>query len=459
MTAENGIIDAEWHPNAQYQRYRSGNAHRGRTLPHDSIFYRPVHDVPPVPASDAILDWCMANWERPYLNVGVGGWQEHDAAADTPSNTALPRPGWYLDEAPVVPTKRSIEMSNANNAYLSTSPTQMTTTFPFVRFAVDFFPARTERRVKEGHARSQYNFFNPSAVRPFHPVDGDRPVLTVWPSLQMTTETTNTDWSGIVKDARVGSYVQRSFNINDWPYYWDNRKPGNRGSYAGASSSLIPIPSLMVTYEELARGWINHTIMMAVQSYSSGGSPENQPGYSHWPSIQSDGLDAFAPGALEAGGPFGGHIFRLKASFDIKGFTDNPLKRTLLRGLRDHGMILMDRHGSSFAGNPRPENENRPVNVLVADHAKFEPHPEWDDPEMAFGTGTRSSYTPGAMGPLVFGPGALLVSKEYWEVISLRNYQKLEPGRARSSTYPAVDEYGNPVVNQDHWQCIMPGAA
>lgn len=474
MTAENGINDAEWHSDPDYLRYRTLNARRGRTLPHDSIFYRTVHDVPPVQRSEDILDWCMDNWERPYVNVGVKGWTVHDGAADSPTDPNKPSPAWYLDQGPTVPVKRNMEMSNPSNLYLSTSPWKSAWAgLYYYIYVTDYCPDRSERRVKEGHARSQYNVLNDTS-KPFHPTDGDRPMLTLWPTLQMSTETTNTEWSAPIsgRHTRLGQYTQRSYNSNDWPYFWDPRKPGNKGNYAGASSANVPLPSLLVTYEELARGWVNHTIMMAVQSYGSGGSPLNQAGYGHWPSIQSDGLDAFAPGALDAGGPFGGHIFRLKASFDINGFTDNPMKRTLMRGMRDHGMILMDRHGSSFAGGERDQGENRPVNVLVADHAKFEAHPEWDDPTMQFGEGIRgtgqvSDYTPGAMSPLTLDPGALPMSKEYWDVISLRDYQNLIPGRSKSTTYPDFDQYaefdveGNPipvpVVNQDHWQCILPG--
>ena len=457
MTVENGIIDATYHPDARYMRYRTGNPIRGRTLPHDSIFYRPTDDVPPVPASDDILDWCMENWERPYINVagGSSGWEAHDAAAASPTNSNLRQPSYYLDEAPVVPKVRTIELSSAYSKYLSTTPSRDS---GLVRVTDGYFPGRLERRVMGGHARSQWNFLNGS-TRPFHPVDGDRSQFTIWPSLQMTTETIECDWVTIDanRDSRVLNYTQRSFNSNDWPVYWNNTKPDNRGAYAGASSSAMPIPSLLVTYDELARGWINHTIMMIVQSYSGGGPPEGQPGIAHWPGIRSDGIDEFAPGALEAGGPFGGHVFRLKRSFDIRGFTDNPFKRTLLRGLRDYGMILLDRHGSSYSGGLRPQGQNRPVNVSCAEHPLFGDYLEFGGGVR--GTNQPADYTPGAMAPLVLEPGALPMSKEYWEVLSLRNYQKIIPGRPRASTYPAFDEYGNPIVNQDHWQCIMPDAA
>ena len=469
MTAENGIIDDTYHPDPQYMRYRTGNAIRGRTLPHDSIFYRRTDDVPPVPRSDDILDWCMANWERPYVDLGVssGGWQGHDNAAAQPSNSNVRQPGYYLDEAPVVPKVRTIEMSSVYSRYLSTMPTRDTGSWPFVMRVTDaYFPGQYERRVMGGHARSQYSALFPANVKPFHPVDGDRAQFTLWPSLQMATEAIESNWTGTnYRDSRVLNYTHRSFNSNEWATYWDNTKPGNKGGYAGASSSALPVASLLLTYDELARGWINHLMMMIVQSYSGGGPPEGQAGIGHWPNIRSDGIDEFAPGALEAGGPFGGHVFRLKRSFDIKGFTDNPLKRTLLRGLRDHGMILLDRHGSSYSGGPRPQGQNQPVKLSAAEHPRFRDFPD-------FGGGVRGTnnfqtdYIPGAMAPLVLEPGALPMSKEYWEVISLRDYQNLIPGRSRASSYPAFDQYwdvdeeGNPisvpVVNQDHWQRSMP---
>jgi hypothetical protein len=63
------------------------------------------------------------------------------------------------------------------------------------------------------------------------------------------------------------------------------------------------------------------------------------------------------------------------------------------------------------------------------------------------------------MGPLVLEDGAIPLSKDYWEVLSLRAYQKLDPAKTRASVYPALDQNGTPILNQDHWQCIMPGGS
>lgn len=237
MSAEDEVIDATWHPDAQYMRFREGNAVRGQLQPADSILYRTITDVPKVPESDDILDWCMASWEKPFLSVSAAGWETHDAAADTPENAALGQPGFYLDEAPLVPAKRNMELSNPSAPYKSTGPVQQDLLFKWTN---DYFPARTERRVKAGHARSQYSVLFPGNVKPFHPVDNDRATLTIWPSLRITTETVSTDWAGITKDSRVGSYTQRSWDSNAWPRYWDPTKPGNLGSYAGRPAPACP---------------------------------------------------------------------------------------------------------------------------------------------------------------------------------------------------------------------------
>ncbi len=128
---------------------------------------------------------------------------------------------------------------------------------------------------------------------------------------------------------------------------WDLSSNAMRplGWTSGDAAGLPILPGL-VRYDEVASGEIDHVIRFtAPRTYSS-----------VWPASHK----ASTGGTSD---PPMGAWFRLKASFDISGFSAQ--NQVVLRALKKHGMVLADNGSSWFmSGAPDPAWNNTDLNAL-----------------------------------------------------------------------------------------------
>jgi len=109
----------------------------------------------------------------------------------------------------------------------------------------------------------------------------------------------------------------------------------------------LPILPGLVRYDEVAAGDIDHVIRFT--------APRTAPSYV-WPASHKAGSGGSSDPPM-------GTWFRLKASFDISGFS--PQNQVILRALKVHGMVLAD-NGSSWymSGVPDPGWDNSDLHAL-----------------------------------------------------------------------------------------------
>ena len=108
--------------------------------------------------------------------------------------------------------------------------------------------------------------------------------------------------------------------------------------WTSADAAGLPILPGLVRYDEVAAGAINHALRFTV--------PRTRQAYL-WPARH------YASSSTDLTRPPMGQRFRLKAGFDISGFS--PTNRVILQALKTYGMILAD-NGSSWylSGAPDP---------------------------------------------------------------------------------------------------------
>ena len=116
-----------------------------------------------------------------------------------------------------------------------------------------------------------------------------------------------------------GSYTAGSGATWDLTSYALRPKGWNSADAAG-----LPMLPLMIRYDEIEAGEINHAIRVTV--------PHTQNTYI-WPARAQAGV-------ANTGYPPMGQRFRLKASFDISGFS--PTNQIILKAMKKYGMILAD---------------------------------------------------------------------------------------------------------------------
>ncbi len=129
---------------------------------------------------------------------------------------------------------------------------------------------------------------------------------------------------------------------------WDLNSNAMRplGWTSGDAAGLPILPGL-VRYDEVAAGEIDHVIRFT--------APRTANAYV-WPASHK----AASGGASD---PPMGAWFRLKASFDISGFSAQ--NQVILRALKKHGMVLADNGSSLFmSGVPDPRWNNSDLNLL-----------------------------------------------------------------------------------------------
>jgi hypothetical protein len=128
-------------------------------------------------------------------------------------------------------------------------------------------------------------------------------------------------------------------------------------SWTSADAAGLPIFPGLVKYEEIVAGQINHAIRFT--------APQTQDTYV-WPARHE------ASSLTSANYPPMGARFRLKASFDISGFS--ATNQIILTALKLYGMMLAD-NGSSWyiSGAPDPGWNNDDLHVLnTIDGSNFE---------------------------------------------------------------------------------------
>jgi hypothetical protein len=119
----------------------------------------------------------------------------------------------------------------------------------------------------------------------------------------------------------------------------DNLRPAG---WTSADAAGLPIYPGLVRYDEVSSGEINHALRFTV--------PQTRNTYV-WPARH------YASSLTGTQYPPMGQRFRLKAGFDISGFS--PQTRVILTALKRYGMILAD-NGSSWyiSGAPDPNWDN-----------------------------------------------------------------------------------------------------
>ncbi len=120
-------------------------------------------------------------------------------------------------------------------------------------------------------------------------------------------------------------------------------------TWTSADAAGLPIFPGLVRYEEVAAGAIRHAIRFTV--------PQSQKAYV-WPARH------YASSLTGTQYPPMGARFRLKASFDISGFS--PANQVILTALKQYGMILADNGSSWFlAGVPNDNWNNDDLHHLT----------------------------------------------------------------------------------------------
>lgn len=158
------------------------------------------------------------------------------------------------------------------------------------------------------------------------PGDGDRHVLVLdqggcWLYELYHARVTNGAWS-------ASSSAIWDMTINEQrPYTWTS-----------ADAAGLPVFVGLVRYDEVAAGAINHAVRFTVPTTQEAFTPPA----SHWASSVTD-----------ANAPPMGMRMRLKASFDISGFS--PANQVILKALQHYGMILAD-NGSAIYITGMPDS-------------------------------------------------------------------------------------------------------
>jgi len=119
-------------------------------------------------------------------------------------------------------------------------------------------------------------------------------------------------------------------------------------TWTSADAAGLPVFVGLVRYDEVAAGAINHAVRFTVPTTQEAFTPPA----SHWASSVTD------PNA-----PPMGMRMRLKASFDISGFS--PANQVILTALKHYGMILADNGSAIFiTGMPDGHWNNNDLGAL-----------------------------------------------------------------------------------------------
>ncbi len=169
-----------------------------------------------------------------------------------------------------------------------------------------------------------------------HPENGDRHVLVLdqggcWLYELYYAHLNDGNWY-------AGSTAIWDMTINEQrPYTWTS-----------ADAAGLPVFVGLVRYDEVAAGAINHAVRFTVPTTQEAFTPPA----SHWASSVTD-----------SNAPPMGMRMRLKASFDISGFS--PANQVILTALQHYGMILADNGSAIYiTGMPDSNWNNNDLGAL-----------------------------------------------------------------------------------------------
>jgi hypothetical protein len=144
-----------------------------------------------------------------------------------------------------------------------------------------------------------------------------------------------------------GQYNSSSETIWDMTNY-ETRPWG----WTSADAAGLPIFPGLIRYDEIASGAIHHAIRFTMQQTKD----DNNDGYFVYPA-------SHASGKIWASSNVMGMRIRLKASFDISGFS--PVNQIILTAMQQYGMILADNGGYFyFQGVADPRWDDNDLNNL-----------------------------------------------------------------------------------------------
>ncbi len=119
-------------------------------------------------------------------------------------------------------------------------------------------------------------------------------------------------------------------------------------TWTSADAAGLPVFVGLARYDEVAAGAINHALRFTIPTTREAFTPPA----SHWASSVTD-----------ANAPPMGMRMRLKASFDISGFS--PANQVILKALQQYGMILADNGSAIYiSGMPDPSWNNNDLGAL-----------------------------------------------------------------------------------------------
>jgi hypothetical protein len=119
-------------------------------------------------------------------------------------------------------------------------------------------------------------------------------------------------------------------------------------TWTSADAAGLPVFVGLARYDEVSAGAINHALRFTVPTTQEAFTPPA----SHWASSVTD-----------ANAPPMGMRLRLKASFDISGFS--PANQVILTALQQYGMILADNGSAVYiSGMPDPNWNNNDLGAL-----------------------------------------------------------------------------------------------
>ncbi len=170
-----------------------------------------------------------------------------------------------------------------------------------------------------------------------HPGNGDRHVLVLDQGGCWLYELYN------ARRGASGAWFANSTAI--WDMTINEQRPY---TWTSADAAGLPVFVGLARYDEVAAGAINHALRFTIPTTREAFTPPA----SHWASSVTD-----------ANAPPMGMRMRLKASFDISGFS--PANQVILKALQQYGMILADNGSAIYiSGMPDPSWNNNDLGAL-----------------------------------------------------------------------------------------------
>jgi hypothetical protein len=237
------------------------------------------------------------------------------------------------------------------------------------------------------------------------------------------------------------SYAQTDGSWNaDSAAVWDLQNNEQRPwTWTSADAAGLPIFAGLARYDEVANGAINHALRFTLQSSRAAFVPPA----SH-----------YAPNSTNANAAPMGMRLRLKASFDISGYS--ATNQVLLTAMKQYGLIMADNGSSMFiSGTPDDRWDNDDLhnlgNVTASDFDVVLMNPIYTSTNYPQGanptitsftasTSTISAGTPVTLNWDVTGAGYYIVSPDVGAV--RETTATVSPAQTTTYTLYATNQYG-----------------